>query len=519
VAQKVKLHGRQAYEDFSGGEYGIRHARTAQPNQFSGKNVIVYRDGTLGPRNGLVEQPLSGSNYVNGALNAFFFGVEHSLNAPRMIYSQGTRPKHFLVNTLTAQNPSLFAPTDIDAAPSSGQLGVLPRLGFNMYLSSLGDGTYQIDALADTITKLTDANGAHDVVEFLDQLYLIGIGSAADGTGHKVQYSDNADPATWPLPNEFLVGYAWVVFRGFQMLNGLLILGQDGAWWLLQGRVATGSLRRVAFGRAPSINNPAAVVVSRDRAFFMADAAPGGAFPCIFDGNDIDTHSLAHLRGWVSGSAQIGSVLCEADQDILFVGNDQRALMFHEGVWTRHEFEVDVSEWAAPYSDQRFYLAVNGAAGSKPTFYRSTFAVTGPPIADADWESVGDGSDTPVDAYVEFPELWQAEGEQVRPMFVVVEFTSYDQNVATGAHLAVEVDIIDRFGKESTQTVSLGSWDESDATVASTADGVRRRRIFRGATSAAHFGSALQLRLTDLVGVKIEKAVLDFEIAEQLDRA
>jgi hypothetical protein len=520
MPQKDKPHGRQVYEDFAGGDYGVTHPRRAGANQFQGKNVIVYRDGTLGPRNGLVVQPLSGSNYVNGALNAFFFGVEHDVATPRMIYAQGTRPKHFKAEDLSAQNPGLFSPTDVDVAPSNGQFGVMPRLGFNMYLSSLGDGTYQIDALGDTMTKLTGTNalGAHDVVEYLDFLFLIGVGDAASGRGHKVTYSDHADPTSWPIANIFAVGYAWVVFRALKLINGLLIINQDADWYLLQGDVDTGSLRRLEHGRAPDLGNPRAVVPARERAWFLATGAPGGSFPAVFDGSKIDTDNFHHLRGWMT-DANAAAVHCEADDDLLFVDNDGKALMRHEGVFTRHQYEVAVGEWAAPYVDQRFYLAVDGTVSTKPVFYRSTFAITGPPIKDGLFESPGDGSDTPIDAWVEFPELWQSTGEQVRPMFAIVEFTSYDQNVATGAHLAVEVDVIDRFGKESVQTVSLGDWDESEATVASTTDGVRRRKIFRGATSAAHFGSALQLRIKDIIGVKIEKAVLDFEIAEQLDRA
>lgn len=515
--QQVKPVGTTVYEDFSLGDYGVTHPRHGKVGQFHAKNMVVYRDGTIGPRNGLVLQPLSGSNYVNGALNAFFFGVEHEAGVPRMVYAQGTRPKWFEVDDMTSQNPSLFATlTDVTTAPTSGYFGVLPRLGFNMFLASLGDKTYMIDALTDVMSVVNADQGAHDVVEYLDQVYLIGIGSAADGTGHKILYSDHADPTDWPVENEFLVGYAWVVFRGLKLLNGLLIIAQDSSWWLLQGSPEEGSLRRVAFGRAPAIGNPRSVVADRERAWFLASGAPGGSFPATFDGSELDTTSMAHLRGWMT-DLNATAVLCEADDDLMFVDNDARALMRHQGIWTRHQYEVAVGEWAAPYEDQRFYLAVNGDVTHKPAFYRSTFAIERPPIKDSLFESPGDGSDTPVDAWIEFPEVWQESAGQARPTTVTLEFTSYDQNVATDAHVKCQVDVIDRFGLESTETVEGGTWDESDATVASTSAGVRRRHIFR--LPVAHFGSALQLRFLDVRGIKIEKAVLDYELAEQLDRA
>lgn len=525
MAQKVKAHGRVVYEDFSLGDYGIEHPRFAKTGSFHAKNLIVYRDGTLGPRNGLIEQPLSGANYVKAPLNAFFFGVENEVATPRMVYAQSRTPSYFEVNTMTPQNPGRFTgpggtpdPFLFDAAPSNGQYGVLPRLGFNTFFSSLGDKAYLLDNLSDEIEDLTGSEGAHDVVEYLDQVYLIGIGSAADGTGHKVTYSDNADPETWPIENVFAVGYAWVLFRGMQMLNGLIIIAQDESWWLLQGTPEEGSLRRVWHGDGPALGNPRSAFIDQETAWFLQSGAPGGSHPASFDGSKVT--DLDHLRGWMS-DANAAAVLCEADHDILFVDNDARALMRHNGVWTRHEYEVEVGEWAAAYEDQRFYLVVDGVQDeSEPVFYRSSFEDgSTPPIYEASgFHSPGDGSLTPIDAWVEFPELWQAEGEQVRPHFVIVEFTSYDTGANLDPHLEVEVDIIDRFGQESTQTVSAGTWDESDATVSSTTDGVRRRHIFRGIPATAP-GSALQLRIKDIRGLKIEKAILDFEVAEQLDNA
>lgn len=533
MPQQNKAHDRVVYEDFSLGDYGVQHARQAKTGSFHGINVVKYRDGTLGPRNGLVLQPLGGARYVDGALNMLYFGVEHELATPRMIYGQGTYPKWFEVEDMTTQNPGRFTgpagtpdPFVFGSAPDNGKVAVLERLGFNMFWSPLADNTYMVDALGDEVTTLTGTNqsfGAHDIVEYLDQVYLIGIGDGASGRGHKVVYSDHADPTTWPDENIFLAGYAWVLSHGLRMLNGLIMTTQDERWYLLQGTPEEGSLRNVASGRGPQLNSHNGVLVYKDRAYYIASGAPGGAYPCTFDGQDNDTTSLAHLRGHLDGSESIGALLCEADGDMLFVDDTANALWFHEGVWTRHEYEVGVGQWCAAYDDQRFYLAVDGTVSTEPIFYRSQFHLDRPPIKDSLWESPGDGSDTPIDAWVEFPELWQPDGSTMRPMHVTVEFTSYDQNVATVPNLGCEVDVIDRFsqfGAElSTQTLTPTAWNEttSEVAIASTADGVRRRHIFR--LEPAHFGAALQVRLVDLIGVKIERVVLDFELAEQLDRA
>lgn len=529
-AQANKPTGTTVYEDFSLGEYGVQHPRQGKAGQFHGMNVVVYRDGTLGPRNGLIAQPLSGANYINGPLNMLYYGVEHELSTPRMVFGQDETPAYFEVNTITAQNPGRFTgvggtpdPFVFASPPDGGYVAVLPRLGFNMYWSPLGDNTYLVDALSDEVTTLTGTNqsfGAHDIVEHLDQLYLIGIGDGASGRGHKIVYSDNADPETWPDENIFLVGYAWVVFRGVKMMNGLLVITQDQSWWLLQGDPIDGSLRRVASGRSSDITNPTAIQVSRERAWFLADAAPGGAYPCVFDGSELDTTSHKHLRDWLApNNENLGGLVCEADEDLLWIDEDGKAIMRHEGVWTRHEFGADVGHWCAAYEDQRFYLAKDGTDSTKPVFYRSTFDTgDGPAIYDADgFTSPGDGDLVPVDAWVEFPEVWQEDGSTAKPIGVTLEFTTYDTGGSLDPHITCEVDVINRFGFESTETIACGEWDESDADVASTEDGVRRKHIFR--PPVAHQGAALQLRFTDIRGLKIERAVFDYELGSQLDRA
>jgi hypothetical protein len=526
--QANKPTGSAVYEDFSLGDYGVVHPRSGKAGSFHGINVVVYRDGTLGPRNGLVQQPLAGAKYVDGALNMLYFGVEHEVATPRMVYGQGITPKFFEVEDMTSQNPQTFTGPSgtpdpfVFAAdtPTNGKVAVLERLGFNMYWSPLGDNTYLVDALSDEVETLTGTNqsfGAHDIVEYLDRLYLIGIGDGASNRGYKVVYSDRDDPTSWPDENIFLVGYAWVLSHGNRMLNGLIMSTQDERWYLLQGTPTDGSLRNVASGRGPLLNSHGGMLIYKDRAWYLASGAPGGAYPCVFDGQDNDTETYKHLRGHLDGSDNIGGLVCETDGDMLFVDSEANALMFHEGAWTRHEYEVGVGEWCSSYDDQRFYLTVDGTVSTEPIFYRSTFAIEGPPIKDSLWQSPGDGSDTPVDAWVEFPEVWQEDGSTAKPITVTLEFTSYDQNVAATAHIACEVDVINRFGMESTETIDGGAWDESDASVASTADGIRRKHIFR--LPVAHQGAALQLRFTDIRGVKIERAVLDYELGSQLDRA
>jgi hypothetical protein len=262
--------------------------------------------------------------------------------------------------------------------------------------------------------------------------------------------------------------------------------------------------------------------VDQERAIFLTTGAPGGSYPMTFDGSEVDSRSLAHLRGWMT-DANAGGVLCERDHDVLFVDNDGLALMRHEGVWTRHEYEVAVGEWCAAYEDQRFFLAIDGVDGvSEPVFFRSTFATEGPAThTTTGFTSPTDDGANVIDAYVEFPEMWPEDGSTVRPMSVMLEFTSYDTSAPEGEnndnHIACEVDVIDRFKTDEVQTVDGGEWREADETDPSTSGGVRRRKLFH--LPLAHFGAGVQLRFTGIRGVKIERAILDFERAEQLDRA
>ena len=60
-----------SYDDFSGGDYGILEPWRAPPGTWTGKNMVLYDDGGLGPRNGMFEVPLSGdtTNFLGEILS------------------------------------------------------------------------------------------------------------------------------------------------------------------------------------------------------------------------------------------------------------------------------------------------------------------------------------------------------------------------------------------------------------------------------------------------------------------
>ncbi len=43
------------FADFSGGEFGQLGPTGARPNMFTGSNVMVYKDGSVGPRPGVIQ--------------------------------------------------------------------------------------------------------------------------------------------------------------------------------------------------------------------------------------------------------------------------------------------------------------------------------------------------------------------------------------------------------------------------------------------------------------------------------
>lgn len=515
---------RIVYQDFTGGDHGDIESRLAEPNQFHAKNMVVYRDGAMGPRNGLVPVKMSGSNYVNGALNMFYLGIGNELGVLRMFYGQGDTPRTFEAETSATQNPGVFGPgtpETWDVVPV-GQPGVLQRLGFLSYVAVLGDGLYKIDGLATTITKIADAPGGRDVVEYLDQLYVVGTGESA--TANFVGYSANNDPDTWPVENIFPVGQAWVVFSGLKFQNGLLFATQDQRWWLLSGTPVSGSLRSVAYGRGPNVNAPRSIIFSRDVAWFIAGLGTSDASPANFDGSQLNTDPYTHLR-WLSAVEHAGGLFLYPDNDIAWFGNDtHRAIFRHHGVWTLHDYEVDVSEFAAEVSGSRYIVAVDGDETHKPVFYRSKQDLIRPAIYDGIWESPGDGSRVPFDAFVEFPEFFAEDGSLVRPRAIFVEFTSYadaatdDDGDAVVPSFSVEAKVIQRLTPTPTRTLQSQDWTEADDEVTpSTEDGVRRRFVYRPEKS--DFGAGMQVRLFNVQGVKFERIVAEYEEKPDLDRA
>lgn len=523
-------HEQQVYEDFKGGEYGDLASRYAAPNQFHAKNMVVYRDGAIGPRAGLRKVVLSGDEYVNGALNAFHLGLANDVTVIRMYYIQSDTPRNFEASTTSTQNPGTFTPfggsgvATFDADPGRDP-AVLQRLGYLTFYAILGDKLYYIDALTDEMHPVADSPGGRAIVEYLDQIYVAGTGNIA--TANRVQYSDHADPDTWPVENFFDIGYAWPIFAAYKVNNGVVFIDQNSRWWLLQGTPEAGSLRSIVHGRGPNISfGGRGTALDRDRVWFIASEGDR-AFPAVFDGAALDTDSFQQLR-WLSGSERVGALVLDGDDDLLFVGGStHRGLWRHHGIWTFHEYDIDVSEYLAERNGTNFFLTVDGDETHKPSFYRSQTELTRPGFASDTWGGVGDDSDEPFDAFLEFPEINQPDGTEIRPMSVLVEFTSYDTGASVTVdntpvpvpnHFEVSVRQIDAFRRDGGSETAPVAWDETvvatsdpDAFTPSTTSGVRRRFICRPEGTATSPG--LQVRITNIRGVKFERIVIDYEVS------
>src|SRR5688572_10351760 len=94
------------YSDFSGGEFGILEPWRAPPGTWTGKNVVQYDNGSLGPRNGLVEVPLSAS-ITGEVISAGPFSRRTSSNVWVLVNNAGTRTAKTITVDGTVTNLTL----------------------------------------------------------------------------------------------------------------------------------------------------------------------------------------------------------------------------------------------------------------------------------------------------------------------------------------------------------------------------------------------------------------------------
>lgn len=515
-----------AWNDFRGGESGTLHGINPPANSFTGRNVVVYRDGSIGPRAGLKEVTPTGQS--NGQIHAMgFTGITNN----EWWYAQGTSVYQFGSARSAAYTGTFsFSPTQASAVFD------------NRYIMVNGAGLYRLDHANKTVTNLT-ATGAPTVITnarcvavFGSRVFIGGLTS----NQNRIRYSADADDTSWAITTatgsagQFDVGEVRSLpgdeIRGlYPFREFLLIVKASGELWVLTTNgdpSTTGTLRRVSTkesgGGIFTQGRGAMTYGNEFWAVGMDSTAPqtytGGRYrqPAPWLGSEV-TGEFTEIGAWSSSMSQTDNLAPQyatvglSMDTIAMVGNN-RGLIRRNGTWTKHEFGVTIIGFAADCTVGGVILTDGGAVGAVPRFFWWNTADDRPPsknIGIKGRDSIGDGSDTAPACDFTLPMWRDQQGRRVMVRSVTVHFRKYDTGVSATNHFDLTVRAEHGLDNSADVASATQSFDESQASGSVT-----------GTRSAVRFGfgdqgyaEAFQLEFTNLRGVSINRveALLETE--------
>lgn len=510
------------FADFSGGFKGNLDLAKVPNNMFDARNMLVYKDGSLGPRPGL---------------RAFALGR----TVADAVYACDTQQNGFYTSknklVYLEKNPGVSTGTmrtaDTSGAPSptaSFSTTKLPPLGWpaiirhktsgtnyihipgNVYSGDGGTYQYQNTGATD---KMTDASvtgvpyGARMV--------------RSEWQSMRIYYSNANDFYTWPAtsyidlvsPQADTSSLGGVVFIDEQK-NHLTIVDSYGRWFILTGVPGVNdTLRLVATDlvQPPPYGISSFVTAGKD----IYALSPVNDFPVRFDG--VNLEQLTYLSMSPADPKESYAANYDFAHNAIkaFLGADSSSPFFarrsdgamlglNNGAWGLHTFGVSTS--AAWCSDGRglvygFSTFMSGASPPQ-TAHVMDLSINRPAFTSDLNAQPGDLSNTPLNAWVTLAEFWSESSDPIRVSEVVVDFIRYNTGVNNNG-FNVKVEALGRGGSGVGNGTQTQVWTDpgSNSTTAGVADRVRVPFGNQGA------GAGWRVSVEAVVGVKLRQIIVN----------
>ena len=519
------------YFGWTGGEYGELDpvvAGRSKRQMFTGLNVMLYRQGLLGPRPGLVDLGLTGA-FTTGDIQGMdtlavgdgsgpFFWVMVGGNVRQARLTTGSFTSNY-----TGAAAGLTGITE--PIPNGGSYGS------GTILNIKDKGIYQLaHSTTKTFTNISTSLGGGNAIGFATTRFVLNSSDNGSFTGDSRLYYSDVFPGwgTYASTDYYDIGAAGVtMIRPWR--DGMLVGNQVGEFWYITGVLGESAVvRRLTRAGAPAYEARGAIL-GGDKAVYMG---PHQSYPSTFNG--AVTEQLKHLK-FTGNEADNDSSVTPGfrvlpmpwggpEDYAIFSGQDDasadnRALLYSNGVHTYHEFEVTTSSWAVSMGDgaatnnmdwQFFVIASDDGNGDYWKWAPSVPFLDDRPGFSSDTDlSIGDDSNTPFDAYVHMPVELYPDGKQFRVAKVIVDYMAWDDGVNDAA-ASVTVDALHRWDGDSTASSSTKQIID-DARAGLSTSGTRLRAI--GQFGDQGFGGGHQIKVTGIQACAIESitVVLDPE--------
>jgi hypothetical protein len=481
------------YKDFSGGEFDDHGAYNAPPNSWTGLNMLVYKDGSLGVRPGLYNFTPSAPAPAVGLVHGFG-GI--GVPSADVWYIQGTATRVFgtdgtalvTVTGALAEIPSM----PVDSVAHTNKV----------IISSEADKLYRLDttvASPYTMTALTGSPGAMCVTVYGDRI----IAGDIDGSfEYRVRFSAAADINSWPAANFFDVGDGWGVKALFPQRQHLAVIKQTTYNAVTGVPGVNAILRSIATDVGPY--HPLHANMTAD----MVAVLPGDqTYPALWDGTRL--HIAYHLKSHLTASrttaipASHGVTFTNIDgPDFYFFQNDgDKAIAYQNRVWSYHTFGVNISGYVNKQAHGQYvYICDGGSAIAAPKFYYWNPNASSPGIEGGDRMRAGDDSSTALTGRFSLPEWHSPDGDEFVVRSVVVDFRKWNTGSATTNHFDLKVSTM-RTYQGTTADSNTVSFDEAAASSSST--GTLQRNVF--GFGEQQMGNGFQLHFTNCRGVAFHR--------------
>lgn len=497
------------FNDFTGGDWGDSDATVAPRNRFKAKNMVVARDGTIHPRPGLREVTSAYTSLPTGEIKGYGYAPD---STPKIYFVIGTTiytvPAHesgaAAAAAVLAATPSKFhLPQETNRVDIDGAAW--------LYLAFTGSGIYRWNLGTTTWERsVDDFDSVVDITRSHDRLYAVG--------DRAVRYSAIDDFNTWDPNDTFDIGYTYtarcIVETGF----GLYINRQGDGLWYITGDPAAGVRPSNIFTE----RSPGHTSVWYDRKGQMVWIPQDREAPILCDRQVVDDKSLDHLRSWCTSAPgdDVAVAYSSYLEDLVFVHSvDDTALARVSEVWVEFDFEVAISKCITRLGTTAFSLSDGGASGVAPKFYQWSPSLQRPGFTTDTYGRPGDGSDTPLDAYLYLPELTIGTDDDEQSGIVEtveVEFISWDTGTSETAHFDITVrtwDPVGEGGDTGVRDAAIQSFDE--AVSESSTDGTRQRMSFEFGDQGR--GRRHQIRLTNIRSVSIKEITVNIDDSQRVN--
>lgn len=495
------------FNDWSGGEYGDLGPTGAKDNMWTGLNMMVYTDGSVGPRAGT--KPISGVNAAMGALWAVR-GVGASVPGQADIaMGQAHLIKAFVLNTLTGAiissvysvgTVTLTVTTTTQITQVGAASGVIPVYG---------DAVYQFNSEFLTVTALANSPGAMVAVPYGSRLAVANAPTAANRVYYTNAITTSAiASATFGALNFFDVGFsAWPITHLDETRQRLTIPTQGGDFWGLSGTPGVNDvLRRQPRGDLAPAKWHHATRVGESIWFvpFNED------FPVNYTGAVVDKLKYKYLRYTSGVTSEHFVTSIPSLEAVLFcqVGGTNRGLLRMNDVWSYHTFG-STTRFATPFTvggvsedyDAPLVMCDGGGAAAAPVFSTFQPSLNRPAKTSDIWAQPGDNSTTPLTATLSTRYWWAPADKDLQVTEVTIDGFTWDTGSASTNHIDVQVRSLFRFGDVPYADSAVQSFDQ--AASATTAD--RQDARFRATNPGAPYAQGFQIILSAIRGFAIRR--------------